>query len=153
MNKRLFSSINQAELKKFAAIGNQWWNTSSFDGASPLHDMNPTRVSFIRDCVATKLSKESNFATTQLQNLNILDVGSGGGLLSESLARLNANVTAIDPSQENIDVATAHSKKDPKTATIKYKKSTVEELAAEGNKFDVITCLEVFDTFSIIRKP
>ena len=61
MNKRVFSTVNQAELKKFAAIGKQWWNTSSFDGASPLHDMNPVRVSFIRDCVATKLSKENNF--------------------------------------------------------------------------------------------
>ena len=142
-NKKFFSTLNDLELKKFARIGSQWWNSSSFRGGGPLHDMNPTRIQFIRDCLATKYSREKHFPTTQLNNLDILDVGSGGGLLAESLSRLGAQVTAIDPSQENIDVAIAHASKDPLTRSILYQKSTIEEMSKTNKKFDVVTVLEV----------
>ena len=143
VNKKFFSTLNDLELKKFAIIGSQWWNLSSVRGGGPLHDMNPTRVQFIRDCLAKKYSRENQFPTTQLNNLDILDVGSGGGLLAESLSRLGAQVTAIDPSQENINVATAHASKDPLTRSIFYQKSTIEEISKTDKKFDVLTVLEV----------
>ena len=119
------SSVNSDEIDKFSAIGNKWWDTSSADGASPLHTMNPVRVKFIRDCLSNNLSNKDVFASQQLKNLNILDVGCGGGLLSESLARLGASVTAIDPSAKNIEVARAHSRKDPLTSTIDFRQTTI----------------------------
>ena len=122
------SSVNSDEIDKFSAIGNKWWDTSSADGASPLHTMNPVRVKFIRDCLSNKLSNKDVFASQQLKNLNILDVGCGGGLLSESLARLGASVTAIDPSAKNIEVAKAHSRKDPLTSTIDFRQTTIGKI-------------------------
>lgn len=102
-----------------------WWDPTAKSGTGPLHDMNPVRVDFVRKAVAQALNRTHLFESQQLKGLNILDVGCGGGLLSESLARLGANMTSIDPSPENIHVASSHSKNDPLTATINYKQSTV----------------------------
>ena len=87
--------------------------------------MNPVRVDFVRRSVAEALNRTHLFESQQLKGLNILDVGCGGGLLSESLARLGANMTSIDPAPENIKVASSHSRHDPLTATINYKQSTI----------------------------
>lgn len=87
--------------------------------------MNPVRVEFVRKSVAETLQRTHLFESQQLKGLNILDVGCGGGLLSESLARLGANMTSIDPSPENIKVALAHSRCDPATASINYMQSTI----------------------------
>jgi ubiquinone biosynthesis O-methyltransferase len=89
--------------------------------------MNPVRVDFVRKSVAGTLHRTHLFSSQHLKGLNILDVGCGGGLLSESLARLGANMTSIDPSPENIQIAKAHSKLDPATATINYMQSTIGE--------------------------
>ena len=131
--------------------------------------MNPVRVDFVRKSVAETLHRTHLFSSQHLKGLNILDVGCGGGLLSEALARLGANMTSIDPSPENIQIATAHSKLDPATATINYMQSTIgthflfvimnsfafsimlndlyiwftEEVLASGQKFDVVCALEV----------
>jgi ubiquinone biosynthesis O-methyltransferase len=83
--------------------------------------------------------------SNQLKGLKILDVGCGGGILSEALARLGATVTSIDPSPKNIEVASNHSKCDPLTASIKYKCATVEKVAASGEKFDAVCTLEVVE--------
>ena len=87
--------------------------------------MNPVRVDFVRRSVAEALNRTHLFESQQLKGLNILDVGCGGGLLSESLARLGADMTSIDPAPENIKVASSHSRNDPLTATINYKQSTI----------------------------
>lgn len=107
--------------------------------------MNPVRVDFVRQSVAQALNRTHLFESQQLKGLNILDVGCGGGLLSESLARLGANMTSIDPSPENIRVASAHSKNDPLTATINYKQSTI------GNNADTVDCiLYICQRFAVI---
>lgn len=122
------SSVNTEEIAKFSRVGSQWWNTQSRHGTGPLHDMNPVRVQYIRSQIAKKLLRENLYPSEHLKGLRILDVGCGGGLLSESLARLGAVVTAIDPSAVNIDVARAHSAKDPLTASIRYRSETIGKI-------------------------
>mmetsp|Transcript_2788 Transcript_2788/g.3868 ORF Transcript_2788/g.3868 Transcript_2788/m.3868 type:complete len:239 (-) Transcript_2788:5440-6156(-) len=107
--------------------------------------MNPIRVGFIREQIAFTTFRSDELKSSQLHDLKILDVGSGGGLLSESLARLGANVTGIDPSIENINVAKEHCKIDPLTANINYQALTVEEMASSGAKFDAVCSLEVIE--------
>jgi ubiquinone biosynthesis O-methyltransferase len=87
--------------------------------------MNPVRVDFIRRQLAFRTSTELLFETDQIRGLRILDVGCGGGLLCESLSRLGAIVTGIDPSAENIAIATKHSQLDPLTSNITYKEATI----------------------------
>jgi ubiquinone biosynthesis O-methyltransferase len=120
-----------------------WWDESSNAGVGPLHAMNPVRVKFIRHELAEKLGRQNNYVGDHIKGLDILDVGCGGGLLSESLARLGANVTGIDPSPDNIEVAEWHSKQDSATNRINYINTTVEEIADREKKFDAICSLEV----------
>eukprot|EP01038_Epipyxis_sp_PR26KG_P012084 gene12084-16170_t len=143
---KLFSgSVNEAEISKFSRIGSGWWDSNDVGGSGPLHAMNPTRVNFIRENVACQMNRNDWFVGEQLKGLKILDVGCGGGILSESLARLGAHVTGIDPSFENINIATNHSKLNPSTSTINYQKSTIEEIVESGQLFDVVCALEVVE--------
>lgn len=139
------SSVIEEEVAKFSAVGNDWWDKSASSGTGPLHAMNPIRVEFIRSHLAVENSTQDLFEAQQLKNLSILDVGCGGGLLAESLARLGANVTAIDPSEQNIQVASNHSKTDRLTANINYKVTTVDELCKSDEKFDAVCSLEVIE--------
>ena len=108
--------------------------------------MNPVRVAFVRSRLAESLGRLHLPALEQLRGVEILDVGCGGGLLSEALARLGAKVTSIDPSPENIAVAKKHSQLDPTTAnSIDYSCTTVEEVQAAGKKFDAVCSLEVIE--------
>lgn len=103
----------------------EWWDATSKSGTGPLHAMNPVRVQFIRDHAAKYFDREQSHPLDRIRGLKVLDVGCGGGLLSESLARLGAEVTAIDPGEENIGVAKGHSSLDPLTSTIDYQRTTV----------------------------
>lgn len=141
----LSSSVNEEEVQKFSAVGQDWWSSSSNSGTGPLHAMNPVRVGFIREAMAEQLSTQSFMPDARIRNADILDVGCGGGILSEALARLGANVTSIDPSRENVAVARAHSRTDPATASIEYQQTTVEGMAASGRKFDAVCALEVIE--------
>ena len=148
LGRRLFSrgaSVIEEEVAKFSAYGNDWWDTSSTSGAGPLHTMNPVRVAYIRSKLAEECGRLGVFESKQIEGLSILDVGCGGGLLSESLARLGARVTSIDPSQENIKVASSHSKMDSATSSIDYRCSTIEEVFAAGEQFDAVCSLEVIE--------
>eukprot|EP00601_Ochromonadales_sp_CCMP2298_P028129 CAMPEP_0173344916 /NCGR_PEP_ID=MMETSP1144-20121109/11676_1 /TAXON_ID=483371 /ORGANISM="non described non described, Strain CCMP2298" /LENGTH=165 /DNA_ID=CAMNT_0014291969 /DNA_START=129 /DNA_END=623 /DNA_ORIENTATION=- len=140
-----FDNVNAKEVDKFSAIGNDWWDSDSLSGTGPLHAMNPARVGFIRSHIARRLGREGLYATRQLAGLRVLDVGCGGGLLAEALARLGADVTAIDPSAQNLSVARAHSQRDPLTAGIQYRQMTVQQLAAEGQRFHAVCTLEVIE--------
>lgn len=139
------ASVNNDEIRKFSAVGKDWWSAESNKGTGPLHSMNPVRVDFIRRTIEHHLSIQDTPSHLKLKGLDILDVGCGGGILSEALARLGANMTSIDPSDVNIGVASRHSSTDPLTSNIEYKQTTVEELARTGRKFDVVCSLEVIE--------
>jgi len=144
------SGVNLSELHKFASIGKEWWDPQSKLGTGPLHSMNPVRVQFIKDQLLQQQTYTNRqrrpFSPLPLSGLSILDVGCGGGLLSESLCRLGAKVTAIDPAEENIQIATWHASLDPKIRdNIDYRCCTVEAIVAESDemRFDAVCSLEV----------
>ncbi|CAE6776107.1 bifunctional 2-polyprenyl-6-hydroxyphenol methylase/3-demethylubiquinol 3-O-methyltransferase UbiG [Xanthomonas arboricola] len=133
------SNFHQSELDKFAALANRWWDA---DGPQkPLHALNPVRL----DYVSARLG---------LAGARVLDVGCGGGLLSESMARLGAQVTAIDLAPELVKVARLHSLESG--VQVDYRVQSVEDLAAEqAGSFDAVTCMEMLehvpDPTAIIR--
>ena len=132
-------NVDLNEVEKFNKIAHKWWDPSS--EFKPLHDINPLRVNYINDLFP-------------LNEKNILDVGCGGGILAESMAKLGGNVTGIDQSEIAIKIAKLHAKEN--NLSIDYKLLNIEEfLKKDSNKFDVITCLEMIehvpDPVSIIK--
>nr|TKS14465.1 hypothetical protein D5086_0000045390 [Populus alba] len=134
------SSLKQHELAKFAAISDTWWDSEG--PFKPLHNMNPTRLAFIRSTLCRHFSKDPNCARP-FEGLKIVDVGCGGGILSEPLARMGATVTGVDAVEKNINVARIHADLDPETSTIEYCCTTAEKLVEEQRKFDAVIALEV----------
>ena len=107
------TSLLQEEVDKFESIAEDWWNPNG--KFKPLHQLTPLRLEYI-----TNIAKK-HFNSNSLENIKVLDVGCGGGLISEPMARLNTNITAIDASKINIDIAKKHSEK--LGLKINYKKS------------------------------
>ena len=123
------SNIDEQEIKKFSEIADDWWNR---DGDfKPLHVINPLRANYIKE-------------KTELNNKTVLDVGCGGGLLSEALYDFGADVTGIDAAGPGIEVAKIHAEKNNKN--IKYFEKTAEALNIDkSGYFDIVTCLEVLE--------
>tara|TARA_R110002095_G_scaffold123140_3_gene107017 strand:+ start:2665 stop:3414 length:750 start_codon:yes stop_codon:yes gene_type:complete len=138
------STVDPQEVNTFTAQASQWWDESG--PFKPLHKINPLRLRFLRDEMMAHF-KHSNEGDREnslpLEGLTILDVGCGGGLLCEPLARLGATVTGIDAGQENIDSAITHAK--TSGLTIDYLCTTSEDLAATGAQFDCVTALEIVE--------
>ena len=132
------NSINSKEIEKFSKIAEEWWDPNG--KFKPLHKFNPIRISYIKENIIKTF--KINQKKTPLKNLKILDIGCGGGLLSEPMCRLGADVTAIDASKKNISVAKLHSKKN--NLKIKYICSSPEKLKIK-NKFDVILNMEIVE--------
>ena len=122
------NTINKKEIEKFSKIAEEWWNPEG--KFKPLHKFNPIRISYIKENIIKTFKLDYN--KTPLKNIKILDIGCGGGLLSEPMCRLGAKVTGIDASEKNIKVAKLHSKKPYKEAIKEmYEFATYMELAEE----------------------
>ena len=133
------TTINQEEIQKFSKLADEWWDA---DGKfKPLHKFNPIRIEYILN-VATSHFKLSKSQKLPLKNLKILDIGCGGGLISEPMYRLGASVTGTDASKKNINVASLHAKKNG--LKIKYINTTPEKNII-NDKFDLILNLEVVE--------
>ena len=132
------NSINSKEIEKFSKIAEEWWNPNG--KFKPLHKFNPIRISYIKESIIKTF--KINQKKKPLKNIKILDIGCGGGLLSEPMCRLGADVTAIDASEKNINVAKLHSKKNK--LKIKYICTSPEKLKVK-NKFDVILNMEIVE--------
>ena len=132
------NTINKKEIEKFSKIAEEWWNPEG--KFKPLHKFNPIRISYIRENIIKTFKLENK--KKPLQNIKILDVGCGGGLLSEPMSRLGAEVTGIDASDKNINVAKIHSKKN--TLKIDYFCSSPENFKIK-EKFDVILNMEIVE--------
>ncbi len=139
-NPKESPSVDPSELAKFRAIAEEWWDP---DGKfRPLHKFNPVRLKYIRDQACTHFERDTA-SLTPLAGLTVLDVGCGGGLLCEPLARLGADVTGIDAVARNIEIARIHA--ETTAVAVDYRAATVEELAAEDRKFDIVLNMEVVE--------
>ena len=133
------NTINKKEIEKFSRIAEEWWNP---DGKfKPLHKFNPIRISYIKENIISSL-KLKNKGNKPLEKVKILDIGCGGGLLSEPMCRLGAKVLGIDASEKNINVAKLHAKKN--NLDIKYLCTSPENLNGY-QKFDVILNMEIIE--------
>ena len=132
------NTINKEEINKFTKMADEWWNPEG--KFKPLHKFNPIRIKYIKDNVISHFKK--NKKKNSLKGLEFLDIGCGGGLLSEPFARLGANITGIDASNKNIKIAKIHSKKS--NLKINYICSSPENLNL-NKKFDVVLNMEVVE--------
>jgi 2-polyprenyl-6-hydroxyphenyl methylase/3-demethylubiquinone-9 3-methyltransferase len=132
---RTNQTLDRDEVARFAARAGEWWN---WDGPfKPLHRINPTRLTYIRDQLCRTFDRDKKAAAC-LQGLSILDIGCGGGLVAEPLARLGAQVTGIDPAAAKAHAEGARLK-------IDFRAETAEDLAASGRAFDAVLLLEVVE--------
>ncbi len=134
------STLDREEVARFAKEAERWWDAKG--PFAPLHRINPVRLTYIRDALCRKFGRDPK-AGASLEGLSVLDIGCGGGLVSEPLARLGASVTGIDPAPENIAAAKAHA--EGARLAIDYRATTAEALAASGAEFDAVLLLEVVE--------
>ena len=133
-------TTDPAELAKFAPLGRTWWDATG--AMAPLHKLNPVRVAYVRDRACARFGRDPE-RPAPLAGLRVLDVGCGGGLLAEPLARLGGEVTGIDPVAENIDAARWHAEE--AGVEVRYRAVGIEEVAAEGAAFDLVIASEVVE--------
>jgi len=132
------NSINKKEIEKFSRIAEEWWNPNG--KFKPLHNFNPIRIKYIKDNIVKDFNIKNS--SKPFKNIKILDIGCGGGLLSEPMHRLGASVFGIDASKKNIEVAKFHAKKS--RLKINYKVASPEKLKTKV-KFDVILNMEIVE--------
>ena len=140
------TTIDPVEHEKFLKLAEEWWNPKG--KFKTLHKFNPTRIAFIRE----KIINHFDIATDEkkpFKNIKLLDIGCGGGLLSEPMAKLGANVTGLDVVEKNIKTASTHAKN--QGLKIKYIHSTVEKISEKAEKFDVILNMEVIEHVSDVN--
>jgi 2-polyprenyl-6-hydroxyphenyl methylase/3-demethylubiquinone-9 3-methyltransferase len=134
------TTINTAEVEKFARMAEEWWDPKG--KFRPIHKFNPTRLAYIRDQALPHFGRDG-LSRRPFEGLSVLDIGCGGGLLSEPLARLGATVTGIDVAERNVAVARLHAEQSG--LTIDYRMTTAEALAATGATFDIVLNMEVVE--------
>jgi 2-polyprenyl-6-hydroxyphenyl methylase/3-demethylubiquinone-9 3-methyltransferase len=138
--RRRGGSVDPDEIARFAAMAEEWWDPRG--KFRPLHRLNPVRLKFIRDRVAAHFGRDP-LAARPLDALRLVDVGSGGGLLAEPMARLGARVTGIDAAEPIVRMAGLHAAEGG--LDIDYRFMTAEALAADGERFDVVLNMEVVE--------
>jgi 2-polyprenyl-6-hydroxyphenyl methylase/3-demethylubiquinone-9 3-methyltransferase len=133
-------NLDDAEIERFQRLAKAWWDPAG--KFRPLHQIGPTRLTFIRDELTRHFGRDTR-GLRPFEDLAVLDVGCGGGLMSEPLARLGARVTGIDPGEKNICIARDHAA--PQGLDIDYRVTTAEDLVTAGAAFDAVVCLEVVE--------
>ncbi|MBL0898339.1 MAG: bifunctional 2-polyprenyl-6-hydroxyphenol methylase/3-demethylubiquinol 3-O-methyltransferase UbiG [Reyranella sp.] len=136
-------TVDPAEVERFSRIADEWWDPAG--KFAPLHRLNPVRIGYIRDRVAAHWRRDA-LSGHPLEGLSLLDIGCGGGLLSEPMTRLGARVTGVDASARNVAVASLHAER--QGLAVDYRQGTAEALAAEGARFDVVLALEIVEHVS-----
>jgi 2-polyprenyl-6-hydroxyphenyl methylase/3-demethylubiquinone-9 3-methyltransferase len=140
------ATLDKAEIDRFERMADEWWDANG--KFRPLHKLGPARITFLRDEILAHFKRQGG-GLRPLTGLSLLDIGCGGGLVCEPLARLGASVTGLDPGAENIEAARRHG--EAQGLAIDYRTGTAEELAAEGRAFDVVSCLEVVEHVPDVR--
>ena len=140
------SSVDQGEIEKFSRIAAEWWDPAG--KFAPLHKFNPVRLQFIRETGAAHFNRDGK-VLRPFENLSLLDIGCGGGLLSEPMAKIGFSVTGIDPSEKNIGTARAHAGQTG--VAVDYRITDAEALVVQGNAFDVILNMEVVEHVADLR--
>jgi 2-polyprenyl-6-hydroxyphenyl methylase/3-demethylubiquinone-9 3-methyltransferase len=133
-------TVDEAELARFAALASQWWDPRG--KMAPLHKFNPVRLGYIRDIVCRRFGRDAKRLDC-LKGLRMLDIGCGGGILSEPLARLGADMVGADPAEPNIEAARLHAASGG--LAIDYRATTAEALAEAGERFDIVLAMEVVE--------
>jgi 2-polyprenyl-6-hydroxyphenyl methylase/3-demethylubiquinone-9 3-methyltransferase len=134
------STVDPAEVERFSRLSDGWWDpTGNF---APLHRLNPVRVGYIRDRAAAHWQRDA-LGGSPLEGLSLIDIGCGGGLLCEPMARLGARVTGVDASERNIAIAGRHAA--GQELDIDYQATTAESLVEAGRQFDIVLALEIVE--------
>ncbi len=139
-------TVDAAEMEKFAAMAEEWWDPSG--KFKPLHKFNPVRIAYIRDRLCARFGRDPE-ADRPLEGLKLVDIGCGGGLLCEPMARLGADVTGIDATERSVHVAAAHAQQ--MGLQIDYRFLTADGLLAEGTRFDAVLNMEVVEHVADVR--
>jgi 2-polyprenyl-6-hydroxyphenyl methylase/3-demethylubiquinone-9 3-methyltransferase len=134
------STIDPEEVARFERIAETWWDPKGPMGT--LHKFNPVRLAYIRDEACRRFGRDAR-SVRSLEGLAVVDVGCGGGVLSEPLARLGAHVTGLDPAPTNIAVARLHAER--AGVPVDYRNETIEAVVAAGERFDVVLAMEVVE--------
>jgi 2-polyprenyl-6-hydroxyphenyl methylase / 3-demethylubiquinone-9 3-methyltransferase len=134
------STVDDAEVERFAALASEWWDPRG--KMAVLHKFNPVRLGFIKEAACRHFGRDAK-RLDALAGLRILDIGCGGGILSEPLARLGADVVGADPAKANVEAARLHAVE--AGVAVDYRASTAEALADAGERFDVVLAMEVVE--------
>jgi len=140
------STIDEAEVARFSALADEWWDPRG--KMAVLHKFNPVRLAYIRDAACRRFERNGKQLDC-LKGLRILDIGCGGGILCEPLARLGANMLGADPAEKNIAAAKRHAEQS--ALAIDYRATTAEALADAGERFDIVLAMEVVEHVADVK--
>ncbi|WGD28444.1 bifunctional 2-polyprenyl-6-hydroxyphenol methylase/3-demethylubiquinol 3-O-methyltransferase UbiG [Ancylobacter sp. WKF20] len=134
------TTVDPREVERFAALAAEWWNPRG--KMRVLHKFNPVRLAYLREHLTAHFGRDPR-AIRPLEGLRLVDIGCGGGLLSEPLARMGADVVGIDPAERNVRIASLHAQESG--IPVDYRATTAEALADAGERFDVVMAMEVVE--------
>jgi 2-polyprenyl-6-hydroxyphenyl methylase/3-demethylubiquinone-9 3-methyltransferase len=140
------STIDETEVARFSALADEWWNPRG--KMAVLHKFNPVRLAYIRDAACKRFGRDAR-QLDSLKGLRILDIGCGGGILSEPLARLGASVVGADPARTNIAAAALHAERGG--IAVDYRVASAEALADQGERFDIVLAMEVVEHVADVK--